>query len=87
MRKPGGWSFITDGDTGKVSENETFSCRHCNRVVQVPPRADPADVGGLCRVCNGLVCPECVAAGKCDPLEAKLERWANSYDALRSYGL
>lgn len=85
MRKPGGWSFITDGDTGRVSENETFSCKHCNRVVQVQARTDPADVGGLCRICNGLICPQCVGKG-CDPLEEKLRRWEASYDARRSYG-
>src|SRR5262245_10093383 len=56
-----------------LTETDTFSCGHCNRVVHVPARSDPANIGGLCRVCMRLVCPTCVG-GACDVIERKLER-------------
>ena len=57
-----------------VREWSTFTCQHCNKVVRVPMHADPAEIGGLCKVCMGLVCPRCAGLGRCDPFEAKLER-------------
>lgn len=59
---------------GALREGRTFTCQHCNKVVFVPPMADPADLGGLCKLCMGLICPTCAALGVCDTFEAKLER-------------
>ncbi len=73
-------------DTGITKEADTFSCKHCGKVVHVKPRMDPADMGGMCGCCGGLICPLCIAEGVCDPLEKKLERWEASYHARRSYG-
>ena len=82
------------GPWGNDKEVDTFSCQHCNKVVFVEPFCDPADMGGLCRVCNGLICEECVKECICDPHEKKLERWEledkikrerASYLARRSY--
>lgn len=86
MRKPGGWTFITDGNTGLVEEGETFSCNHCNRVTMIKPRQNPEDIGGFCLVCAKLICSGCVGRG-CDPLEAKLARAEAQSLALKSYGL
>ncbi len=66
-------------------EIDTFSCRHCQRVVHVPPRCDPADMGGLCKQCMGLVCPRCYDKGTCTPWEVELERREGRDAALRSY--
>jgi hypothetical protein len=71
MLRVHGWTFQTDFD-GKVIEHETFTCRHCNRVTQIPHKARPEDIGGFCTVCTGLICPQCVGLG-CSPLEKKLE--------------
>ena len=60
MRNPGGyavWSY----DDGRRREADSFTCGHCNRIVIVPPRADPADLGGLCKQCMALTCPRCTA--------------------------
>lgn len=84
MRNPGGYSIITDPETG-IKEADTFTCQHCNRVIFVKPFADPASMGGRCSCCDGLICPNCVGKG-CDPMEEKLKRQEASYEALRSYG-
>lgn len=63
-----------DRQHSAVVQGRTFTCQHCNKIVFVPPKADPADIGGLCKLCMGLICPVCVAAGGCDPLVAKIER-------------
>lgn len=100
MRNPGGYSFVctpveTVADFDKVTketidpgtfERDTFTCKHCNRVTHVKPRMDAASLGGLCKICYGLICPFCVGKG-CDPFEAKLERQEARQLALRSYGL
>src|SRR5262249_41460565 len=56
-----------------VTEFDTFTCGHCNRVIHVPVRQRPEDIGGLCKVCMRLVCPTCVGHA-CDVIERKLER-------------
>jgi len=78
--------LITTTANGKVRECDTFTCRHCNTVIAVEPKMDPADMGGLCGVCSGLICPACVGRG-CDEIQRKLDRWEASYHARRSYGL
>ena len=86
MRKPGGVLIATDVN-GSVDETDSFSCGHCNRVVLVPVKCNPDDLGGHCRVCMAMICPACVSTGKCDPLEEKLARAEASYEARRSYDL
>ena len=85
MRRPQGYALLTDPEKG-IKEADTFSCSHCNRIVHVKPKADPADMGGLCKCCMRLICPACVGKA-CDVLERKLERQEASYQARRSYGL
>jgi hypothetical protein len=87
MRNPGGYAARIDKETGKtLVEADTFSCRHCQRIVHVRPKERPEDIGGLCGMCHGLICPQCLGQG-CDEIERKLERWEASYHARRSYGL
>ncbi len=85
MLKPGGYAF-TFGPLGTEKEMDTFTCCHCNSVVHVKPKCDPADLGGQCRLCDKPVCPKCVGKG-CTPFEKKLEWWEARSRALRSYGL
>ena len=88
MRRPDGYSTIVgdfratdvkiiDRLTGLSftgAEVDTFQCGHCQRTVHVPPRADPASIGGGCRICQRNICPQCVAKGTCDPFEEKIAR-------------
>lgn len=73
MRNPGGYSIVIEPGKRDV-EHDTFTCKHCCKVVFVKPMCDPADMGGRCTCCNGLICKHCVGKG-CDPLEEKLRRW------------
>lgn len=72
--KPGAYTFSTDLD-GKVQEGQTFMCKHCNAHTHIKPFQRAEDIGGLCKMCMGLLCPKCAATGQCDPLEEKLARW------------
>lgn len=56
-------------------ERDTFTCSHCQRVVLVTPRCDPADLGGFCRMCMKHLCGPCADEGNCTPFEKKLERY------------
>ncbi len=85
MLRPGGWQFTT-GPEGHTVESETFTCKHCNRITAVRPRERPEDIGGLCKVCMGLVCSRCVGQ-PCLTLEERLAREEQSYHARRSYGI
>lgn len=73
MRNAGGYAYSTD-HLGGVTETDTFTCAHCNKVVFVPAKANPDDLGGFCRLCMKMICPQCVTSGKCDPFEEKLKR-------------
>lgn len=85
MRNPGGYAFSFD-PSGIRQEADTFTCNHCNKIVVVKPKCDPCDLGGMCRLCEKMICPACVDLGACDPVEEKLKRAENSYEARRSYG-
>lgn len=85
MRNPGGYCFSFD-PSGIRQESDTFTCFHCNKVVIVKPKCDPDDLGGVCRICMKMVCPECVDKG-CSPFEKKLEAMEARGVALRSYGV
>jgi hypothetical protein len=70
--KRSGYSVITEPGKADV-EQDTFTCGHCNHVVFVKPRCDPADMGGRCTCCDRLICPKCVGHA-CDVIEKKLDR-------------
>jgi hypothetical protein len=86
-----GGGVARTGDPGLASlaewgEADTFTCNHCQKITHIPVRADPADMGGLCGICAGLICPQCVGKG-CTPWEKAMEISEAREDALRSYGL
>lgn len=83
--KPQGTAILTDPDSGTVTR-DTMTCGHCNGLTHIKPRMRPEDIGGLCKVCMRLVCPQCVGA-VCEVIEQKLERWEASQAARRSYGV
>ncbi len=85
---------ITASPDGMV-ECQTFTCAHCNGIVNVVPGADGPhrqnDGSGLCLVCMGLTCKHCQLAqskgAPCVPWEKQMERIEARDRALRSYGL
>ena len=85
MRNAGGYSIIRQVDNDRVRECDTYSCGHCNRIVHVPVKCDPAEIGGMCFSCNTLICKECHMTDGCIPLEERLARAEARYHALRSY--
>ena len=99
MRNPHGYATVVgdlDRDAPTLVEGgirhveaeiDTYTCGHCNRVMHVKPRCDPADLGGLCKKCMELVCPRCYGKGTCTPWEQEMLRREASYEALRSYGM
>lgn len=86
LRQQGGVSTLI-GPWGTPTEQETFTCFHCNRIVFVTHKAAPEDVGGLCKHCMKLVCPDCVDQGVCAPWEEQMLRAEARQEALRSYGM
>ncbi len=97
MRNPHGYATIVGdlaGDAPTVVEGgvrhiepeiDTFTCGHCNRVKHIKPRCDPADLGGLCKICMSLVCPKCYAKRSCTPWEEQMLRSEAKDAARRSY--
>lgn len=83
--KEQGYASLTDGF--EIKECSTSTCAHCNRITHIKPGCRPEDIGGLCKICMGLICPHCVSEGICDPFMEKLDRMEKRIDALRSYGL
>ena len=77
MQRPNGIIFETDLSTGNIKEYDTYVCGHCNRHTILWKHQRGA-AGYFCSHCSKTICPECAAKGDCDPLEAKLMRWALS---------
>jgi hypothetical protein len=71
MLRPGGYAQIVDPDGGR-QEFDTFTCAHCNAITHVKARRRPEDIGGLCKVCMGLICPRCVGQA-CVPFLKRLD--------------
>ena len=86
MRNPQGYATLF-GPDAPPKECDTFTCGHCNSVVHVPPKADPAVVGGLCKQCMTLICPICVDRMTCAPWELQMKTMEARDAARRSYGL
>ncbi len=96
MRKAGGYAQVFgpsdrldfvdhNGVTIKGGEADTFSCGHCGCIVHVPAFADPRSIGGGCRVCDKHICPRCVDAGNCKPLEKMLEEMESKAQFARDF--
>lgn len=89
MRNAQGFACITDPDEG-IRECDTVTCFHCQYVVHVKPKMDPADMGGLCKLCMKLICPRCVGK-ECSPFLKRVELEERIFEsrmaARRSYGL
>lgn len=85
MRNAGGYAIMT-GPDGVVDECDTYTCAHCNKVVHVPVKANPDDLGGFCRMCMKMICPHCVQTGLCDPFEKKLKRMEEAGEWRRRFG-
>lgn len=62
-----------DADTDKRIEWETHTCRHCQKVIDVPHGSSADDIGGFCERCQSVVCPKCAAAGVCRPFAERIE--------------
>ncbi len=86
MLRPGGYSVLNDPDNALPVEHDTFTCKHCQRVVRVKPMCDPVEMGGRCTLCDAFICKHCVGK-QCVPWERQMEIHEARADALRSYGL
>lgn len=84
MRRPHGYATLVG--PGVFKEEDTIVCAHCQRIVPVKPLSDPSDMGGLCKICNGLICAPCVGKG-CTPWERVMEQAEARERARKSYGL
>ena len=91
MRIANNYSTLTDPMYGVV-ERDGFVCNHCQKIVTVMPLQPAEDMGGLCKVCDGLICPKCyddrMAKGiTCVTWEAQLELIESRDRFLRSAGI
>ena len=86
-RTPQGYGVITDPDRdAPEAEHDTFTCGHCQRIVIVPAKCAPEDLGGMCKRCMTLICPKCVDVGTCKPWDERMKEMEARHEALRSYG-
>ena len=79
--KPGGHIEVSGPGPG-AGASDCYTCFHCQQIVEVQAKQDPASIGGLCYVCMRLICPSCVGNG-CHPFEKKLEAWEARERMLR----
>lgn len=73
MLRPQGYGVTTDPVAG-ITEEDTYTCGHCNAVVFVKAKCAALEAPCPCRMCMRFCCPGCLARGGCDPFEKKMER-------------
>jgi hypothetical protein len=73
MRRPGGYSIITEPDRPAI-EMDTSTCAHCCRVSFLKPGQEPEH---RCKRCFGYICEAC-ANRDCLPLEEQLRMMESS---------
>jgi len=74
-------------DSGRSESRKTFTCAPCNRVVVVPFKCKPEEVGGFCMLEFRPVCPECHVIGTCTPFEKRLEQMEARKRLLTAMGM
>ena len=86
-----GYSVTIDG-WGIETRRDTFTCKHCQRICEVEPKADPNEF--WCPGCAAPICRACKAAewnrpagAACDHFERKLARAEAREAMLRDMGL
>jgi hypothetical protein len=79
MLRPQGYLRTFDGN-GRLRENDTFTCKHCQKVHEVPA-GHQVDYD-FCRNCMGAICPSC-AGNACRPFEKGLERAERMHEHRR----
>ena|SRR5271166_5781252 len=94
MRKARGYLITSDPEITRAHEVDTFTCLHCQKVIDKPPYKQPTDdvlvngrpqlLGGYCHKCDGPICPDCI--GKpCVPIEKWLEIVEKRSERKRHY--
>lgn len=87
---PKGHSVVIDG-WGVETHQDTYSCKHCQRVVFVKPKTDPNEF--WCASCAAPICQACKAqewnkpAGACSHFERRLAKAEARFAMLRDMGL
>jgi hypothetical protein len=72
VRRPQGYAVVVDPG-GKTREFDTLKCWHCQRILFVKPKQDPATMGGFCRNCMQHICGPCADKGVCAPFMKQIE--------------
>jgi hypothetical protein len=65
--------FIETITPNGTIRRDTFKCQHCQFIVSFEPFCDPADVGGHCKLCDDLICSNCVRRNVCITVEEMLQ--------------
>lgn len=52
----------------------------------VQAKCDPADLGGFCKQCTKLICPECYGKGSCTPWEKQMEEMEARFAFRKALG-
>lgn len=89
MRVLQGLSTLVDADPPRGGAgrllHDTFTCFHCQALVEIPYRCSPADAGGWCARCDAVICGACNQTGVCQPFEARLELAERRIDACLAF--
>ena len=58
---------------GPVIVNETCTCGHCQKIIDVVYRAGVKELPAVCYNCQNFICPMCESKDECTPFERVCE--------------
>lgn len=82
MLRAGGYAVLVDPDSAQPQEWDTFTCAHCQFIVNVRPFQGASDAGGHCKICDKNICSACVDRRECRPLAKWLEEIERRGEAM-----
>lgn len=72
VRRPQGYSFLSNQESDRIQEHDTLMCCHCQMILVIRPGSGTER--GWCYKCSGPLCGKKKCQEKCVPFEKVIEQ-------------
>jgi hypothetical protein len=69
------------------TERQTFTCCHCPRIVSIPHKAKPEELGRFCHQCGQMTCMTCAHDPNCRSYMRQVDAFLRRAALLKAAGI